>query len=435
MQVKINKARVIDTRSAFHDQLVDLSIENGIITEIKAIKKPAARSFPSITVDGVESWKGTAGTEVMISNGWVDVFADYREPGLEHKETIESGLNAAAAGGFAHVLVAPNTQPAISSKSVIQFILQKASGHAVTLHPMGAATQNAEGKELAEMMDMSANGAVAFTDGWKPIQNANLMLKALEYVKALDGTIVQMPVDAALASGGLMHEGINSTALGMPGIPLLAETLAIYRDIELVRYTGSKLHITGVSSAESVSMIRKAKADGIAVTCSVTPYHLALTDDMLTSYDSAFKVSPPLRTEADRLALVAALADGTIDCIASHHRPHEWDAKTKEFEYAADGMAVQESTFNIIWDTLKEYISAERLVDALAVQPRNIFGIEHNPIAKGGNASLTLFSTTDSYTTTAANKKSAAMNNPFLDKQLAGRILGIFNNNKLHLNK
>ncbi len=435
MQVKINKARVIDTRSAFHDQLVDLSIDNGIITDIKAIKKPAVRSAPSIVVDGTEAWKGSAGTEIMISNGWVDVFADYREPGLEHKETIEHGMNAAAAGGFAHVLVSPNTQPAISSKSVIQFILQKAAGHAVTLHPIGAATQNTDGKELAEMMDMHANGAIAFSDGWKPIQNANLMLKALEYVKALDGTIMQLPIDAALASGGLMHEGINSTALGMPGIPLLAETLAIYRDLELVSYTGSKLHITGVSSAESVAMIRKAKADGIAVTCSVTPYHLALTDDMLTSYDSAYKVAPPLRTEADRLALVAALADGTIDCIASHHRPHEWDAKTKEFEYAADGMAVQESAFNIIWDTLKEYISIERLVDALAVQPRNIFGIEHSPIEKGGPVSMTLFSTTDHYTTTTDGKRSEAMNNPFLDKELSGKILGIFNNNKLHLNK
>lgn len=434
MQVTINKARVIDTRSAFHDQLVELSIEDGIIKGIKAIKKPAAKSFPSITVDGTEAWKGSAGAEILVSNGWVDVFVDYREPGLEHKETIESGLNAAAAGGFTDVLLVPNTLPVTDSKAQVQYILQKAKGHAVSLHPMGAATQGTEGKVLAEMMDMHANGAIAFTDGWKPIQNANLMLKALEYVKALDGTIVQLPIDAALAAGGLMHEGINSTALGMPGIPLLAETLAIYRDIELVRYTGSKLHITGVSSAESVAMIRRAKADGIAITCSVTPYHLALTDDMLTSYDSAYKVSPPLRTEADRLALVAALADGTIDCIASHHRPHEWDAKTKEFEYAADGMAVQESAFNIIWDTLKEYISAERFVDALAVQPRNIFGIEHNPIEKGGNISLTIFSIADSFTTTTATKKSAAMNNPFLDKELSGRILGIFNNNKLHLN-
>jgi dihydroorotase len=431
MQVKLNKVRVIDTRSAFHDQLVDLSIENGIITEIKTLKKAAGK--PAIISEGKEVWQGKAGEELLISNGWVDVFADYREPGLEHKETIETGHNAAAAGGFTDVLITPNTQPAISSKSIIQYILQKASGHAVTAHPMGAATQNAEGKELAEMMDMSANGAIAFTDGWKPVQNANLLLKALEYVKAFDGTIVQLPVDAALASGGLMNEGIVSTALGMPGIPMLAETLTIYRDIELVRYTGSKLHITGVSAAESVAMIRKAKADGLAVTCSVTPYHLALTDDMLNTYDSAYKVSPPLRTESDRLALVAALADGTIDCIASHHRPHEWDAKTKEFEYAADGMAIQESAFNIIWDTLKEYISIERLVDALAVQPRNIFGIEHTPIEQGGNVCLTIFSTSGSNISTTTTKKSASMNNPFLDKSLSGKVLGIINNNKLKL--
>ncbi len=434
MQVQINKARVIDKNSEFNGQVVDITITDGIITAIAEAGKKTAKAGPSITSGGKEAWKGGAGTELCISTGWVDVFADYREPGYEHKETIATGLAAAAAGGFTDVMVVPNTQPAISSKSVIQFVLGQAAGNTVSLHALGCITANAEGKTLAEMMDMHANGATAFTDGWKPVQNANLMLKALEYVKAFGGTVLQIPVDAPLAEGGLMNEGAVSTALGMPGIPLLAETLMVYRDIELLRYTQSKLHITGISSAEAVAMVRQAKKEGLAITCSVTPYHLALTEDMLTSYDSAYKVSPPLRGEADRLALIKGLEDGTIDCIASHHRPHEWDAKTKEFEYAADGMAVQESTFNILWDALKDYISPERLVEVLSTKPRAIFGLPQQAIGKGANAAITIFTTTGTHTLATPHKKSASMNNPFIGKELAGEALGIYNNSKLNLN-
>lgn len=422
MQVHIRKARVIDPQSSFHDKVVDLLVEDGVIKNIAA----SINSKASTVIEA----KG-----LCVSPGWVDVFADYREPGFEHKETIHSGLAAAAAGGFTDVLLTPNTQPALSTKSGIQFVLQKAGGNVVSLHPIGAATQNTEGKDLAEMLDMRANGAVAFSDGWKPVQQAHLMLKALEYVKAFHGTLIQLPVDASLASGGLMNEGVVSTGLGMAGVPALAESIMIHRDLELLRYTGSKLHITGISTAESVEMIRKAKAEGLSVTCSVTPYHLALTDDALTGYDSAFKVSPPLRTEADRMALITGLNDGTIDCIASHHRPHEWDAKAKEFEYASDGMAVQENAFNILWDTLKEYISIERLVEAMTIMPRVIFGLQAQEITKGHKAVMTIFTTSGSDILTEKNARSTATNNPFIGKKLSGKILGIINNKQLHLNK
>jgi dihydroorotase len=299
MQVHICKARISDTRSQYHGKVMDLLVEDGIITRIAASIKTTADVV--IAADGL-----------CVSPGWVDVFADYREPGYEHKETIETGLAAAAAGGFTDVLLAPNTQPAVSSKSVVQYVQHKAAGNVVNLHPIGAATRNTEGKELAEMLDMRANGAIAFSDGWKPMQGSGIMLKVLEYVTAFDGVVMQIPVDAALAEGGLMNEGEVSTSLGMAGIPELAETLIVYRDIELVRYTGSRLHITGVSTAATVAMVRKAKADGLAVTCSVTPYHLVQTEDALRGYDSAWKVSPPLRGNDDRLALIAALADGPI---------------------------------------------------------------------------------------------------------------------------
>lgn len=383
MQVHIRKARVIDPQSDYHDKVVDLLVVDGIITKIAANIK--------VSADTVVEAKG-----LCVSPGWVDVFADYREPGYEHKETIASGLATAAAGGFTDVFLAPNTQPTLGSKSQIQYVLQQAAGNAVNLHPIGAATRNIEGKELAEMLDMRANGAMVFSDGWKPVQNANLMMKALEYVTAFHGTLIQIPVDTALASGGLMNEGEVSTGLGMAGIPALAETLMVYRDIELVRYTGSKLHLTGITTATSVAMVRKAKAEGLAVTCSVTPYHLALTDNILKGYDSAYKVSPPLRGEADRKALIKGLNDGTIDCIATHHCPHEWDAKEREFEYAADGMAIQESAYNVLWDTLQDKVSIERLVTAMTLIPRDIFGLPERSISKGSEASLTLFTTTGS---------------------------------------
>jgi len=422
MLVLIRQARIIDTQSEFNNKVVDLLIEDGVLHTIAATIDAKADTI--IEADGLH-----------VSPGWVDVFADYREPGFEHKETIETGLNAAAAGGFTDVLMGPNTNPTLSTKSIIQYVLQKAKGHAVTLHPLGAATQNTEGKELAEMLDMRAQGAIAFTDGWKTIQNANLVLKALEYIKAFDGTFIQIPVDNSLASGGLMHEGTVSTQLGMAGIPPLAETLLIHRDIELVRYTGSKLHITGVSTAEGVDMIRKAKAEGLPVTCSVTPYHLALTDEELRGYDSVYKVSPPLRTEVDRLALIAALKDGTIDCISSHHRPQEWDAKAKEFEYAAEGMAVQEIAFNIVWQAVKNNVPLERLIEAIAITPRKIFDLSTSTIAAGNYLKLTIFTIDDTSKFTANKVISKSKNNPFIGKNITGKVLGIINHTYIHLNK
>ncbi|MBE2289050.1 MAG: dihydroorotase [Chitinophagaceae bacterium] len=421
MQVHIRKARVIDTQSDYHDKVVDLLVEEGVITKIAATIKTSA--------DAVVEAK-----DLCVSPGWVDVFADYREPGTEHKETIATGLAAAAAGGFTDVLLAPNTQPALSSKSSIQYVLSRAAGNAVNLHPIGTATRNAEGKELAEMMDMRMHGAMAFSDGWKPIQNPGLMLKALEYITAFHGTMIEIPMDAALSAGGLMNEGPVSTALGMAGIPAIAETMMVYRDIELVRYTNSRLHLTGITTAASVAMIKKAKAEGLGITCSVTPYHLALTDEALRGYSSAYKVMPPLRAESDRKALIAGLKDGTIDCIASHHAPHEWDAKAKEYEYSSDGMAIQELAYNIMWDSLKNSCSIDRLVTAMSLIPRDIFGLPERSITKGSEASLTLFTTSGTTTLQANKKQSMGVNNPFLGKTLQGSVIGILNNNKLHIN-
>lgn len=419
MAILIRGAKVIDESSAYHLQTVDIFIENGIVQSIgKSLKATADHIIEH--------------PHLCISMGWIDVFADYREPGFEHKETIASGLASAAAGGFTTVMISPNTNPTISSKSVVQYIIKQAEGNAVSLHPIGSVSNNIEGKNLAEMLDMQANGAIAFSDGWKPIQNASLMLKALEYVKSFDGTVIQIPMDANLSAGGLMHEGEGSTQLGMPGIPTISETLHLHRDIELLRYTNSRLHVTGIAAAESVELIRRAKADGLNITCSVTPYHLALNDEALRGYDSVYKVMPPIRGEKDRLALIEGLKDGTIDCIASHHRPQEWDAKAKEFEYASDGMNVQELSFAIANDAIKNALEIEQIINALANKANAIFGLKKEGIKEGAIADFTLFSTNES--TQINEMKSRVRNNPFLGKNLLGKAIGIVRGNVFVLN-
>jgi dihydroorotase len=439
MSVLIRQAKVVDPQSEFHGQVVDISFSSG--EGAADIKASSGKESSAIISDGQTLWEdNTTGkgnkknASLYISQGFVDAFADYREPGFEHKETIHSGLRAAAAGGFTDVLLAPNTNPTISTKSSVQYVLQRANGNIIKIHPLGAITQEIEGKSLAEMLDMHANGAVAFSDGWKPVQNANLMLKALEYAKSFDGVLLQIPLDSSLSSGGLMHEGPISTGLGMAGIPVLAETILIHRDIELVKYTGSKLHITGVSTAEGVEMIRKAKADGCKVTCSVTPYHLALTDKDLNTYNSVYKVSPVLRSETDRQALIEGLKDGTIDCIASHHRPQEWDAKAKEFEYAGDGMNIQEISFSILMTALGDQVSLDRIIDALAIRPRKIFALEAPALAKKNTGAFAIFTTGGVWTLEEKNIKSASSNNPFIGKELTGKVVGILRGNNLQLN-
>jgi dihydroorotase len=420
MTILIRGAKVIDVSSAYHLKTVDVFIENGVIKTIEKSIKNGADSVIDLP-------------NLHISMGWTDLFADYREPGFEHKETIELGLASAAEGGFTSVMTLPNTNPTVSSKSIVQYLIKKSEGHIVSLLPIGAISNNIEGKSLAEMLDMQANGAIAFSDGWKPIQNPGLMLKALEYVKSFGGTLIQMPLDTDLSSGGLMHEGVESTQLGMPGIPTIAETLHLHRDIELLRYTNSKLHVTGISSAESVAMIRAAKAEGLSITCSVTPYHLALNDEVLRQYDSVYKVMPPIRTETDRLALIAGLKDGTIDCIASHHRPQEWDAKAKEFEYASEGMNVQELSFAIAYEALKNDLTVEKIINAFANNVNSIFGLAKGGIKEGVNANFTLFSLSDS--TQKMKLKSRVNNNPFIGKSLRGKVLGIIRNESILLTK
>jgi len=418
MAVLLRQATIIDPDSPYNGKTLDILFKHGAIKELGSDLKPEG----AVTIISPGSNEDGSQGKYFISPGFVDLFADYREPGFEQKETIATGLETALKGGFTEVFVLPNTQPVNDSRAGIRYVLQQSLGHKVQVHPLGAISQGIEGKALAEMMDMRAQGAIAFTDGWKPIQSNGLMLKALEYVKAFDGVVIQMPIDTSLSTGGLMHEGEQSTRLGMPGIPSLAESLMVHRDIELTRYSQSKLHITGISTRESVAYIRAAKAEGIAVTCSVTPYHLLLTDTSISSYDSLFKVNPPLRADDDRQALIEGLADGTIDCITSHHRPQDWDAKAREFEYAGDGMAIQELVFPLVVKAVGGAVPLERIIDALTIAPRRIFGLKPLSVREHASGGFCLYQLNQGLRFSTQSSPSLSRNNPFDGIMFDGHI-------------
>ena len=417
MKVLLKRATIVSPSSPFHGKLQDILIDNGTISEIgNGLEFNADRV---IEIDGL-----------YISTGWMDCFANFCDPGQEFRETLETGSSAAAAGGFTQVILIPNTNPVVCNKSQVEYLVQKSKELQVQIFPLGAITKNAEGKELTEMYDMYNTGAIAFSDGVNPVQSSGILQKALEYILAIDATIIQLPDDKSIGSSGLMNEGEISTLLGLAGKPALSEELMIARDIELVRYTNSKIHFTGVSTAKSLELIATAKKEGLRVTCSVTPYHLYFCEDDLSTYDTNLKVNPPLRTKKDRDALRNGIKNGIVDFIASHHQPQDWDNKVCEFEYAKNGMEGLESVFGAacICD-----VSTETFVKMQSENTRNIFKIESPLIDKGHKANITLFKPGEEYVFEEKDILSKSKNNAFVGKKLKGKVIGIINGDKLFL--
>lgn len=418
MRALIKQARVINPESPFHNQVKDIFINNGIIEKID--DEIAMR----------EDTRVIEGNDLHISAGWVDIFADFAEPGYEHRETIETGVKAAVAGGFTDVFIIPNTKPAIDSKGSVEFIKSKSATLAATVHPLGCVTKSHEGKELAEMYDMFNAGTIAFSDGNSPVQNAAIMLKALQYVAAKQSVIIQLPDNTSISATGLVNEGIISTQMGLPGKPAIAEELMIARDIELLRYTKSALHITGVSTAKGLALINAAKSEGLNITCSVTPYHLLLCDEDLKNYDCNLKVKNPLRTKKDMEALRSAFHAGEIDCIATHHSPQHSDSKVCEFEYAHYGMIGLQTAYSLLCSI---GIDTATIIGAFT-NARKIFGLGQNKIFEGEKATLTIFSPSMEWEYSTENNFSKSLNTPFLGQKMKGKALAIYNKNTLHLN-
>ena len=377
----IKKALVIDPQSEHHGLVRDILIEAGTIAAIAPDLKPPPHA---------EEWHAEG---AAVSQGWVDLQSHFYDPGAEHKEGLENGANAGAHGGFTHVVLNANPHATPDNKSAVSFLQAQAHDHACTLHPVATVSQKSNGQSLSEMHDLAASGAVAFSDD-APIDKTEMLRRALEYAHELTQPVISLPLDMGLNAGAQMHEGSTSTHMGVTGNPTESEVMRIQRDLEVLKYTGGKLHFSVISSAESVELIRAAKARGLNVTCATTANHLHFVDEDLHAFDGTLKGLPPCRAQTDREALRHGIIDGTIDAIVSDHRPEDLEHHDVEFSLASFGMACIESTFPVALSALHSVSKKDALtaaVNALSSGPRKVLGFEHNPIMPGELADLTWF--------------------------------------------
>ncbi|MDA9245288.1 dihydroorotase [Polaribacter sp.] len=419
MNTLLKSATIINPSSAYHQQQKDILIIDGKITKIADKITPNDK-------DTVVALKN-----LHVSMGWFDTSVSFGEPGFEERETIKNGLNVAAKSGFTAVAINANTNPVIDNKSAVEFLINKSSGFATKLYPIGALTQESKGIDMAELYDMQQSGAIAFADYNTPIENDNLLKVALQYAQNFDGRIFSFPKNSSIAGEGIVNEGINSTRLGLKGIPALAEHLQIARDLFLLEYTGGKLHIPTISTKKSVSLIQEAKKKGLDISCSVAAHHLVLTDDELPGFDSKYKVNPPLRTNEDIKALRKGVTSGVIDIITSDHNPIDIENKKVEFSNAKDGTIGLESLFGAVNSAL----DPTDFIETITCKPRKIFNITIPKIEKGSQADLTLFNPEGNHVFSLADVLSTSKNSIFIDKKLKGKAYGIFANNQLILNQ
>ena len=402
MEIIIRSARIVDTGSAFHNQVKDILISNGKIKKIGSKLQNTSKA------------KEVKADNLHVSLGWFDLNTYLADPGYEQKETIETGCAAAAFGGFTHICCMPNTQPVTQTKSQIEYVLRKSANEIVSVHPHGA-------------------GAVAFSDGIKPSANAGMIERALLYVKAFDGLIMNHAEEKSISKNGSMNEGATSTKLGLPGAPALAEEIAVNRDLYILEYTESKLHLLDVSLRRSVELIRAAKKKGLKISSSVNAYNLMLDETAVGNYKTNFKVNPHLRSKEDIAALIKGIADGTIDTITSAHQPHDEECKNLEFDKADFGMIGLETSFAVSNTSLKDKVELSKIIETISNNPRRIIGLE-NKIEEGAEADLTLFNPELKWTFASSNIKSKSKNTPFVGTSFIGKALGVINKGKLQLN-
>lgn len=429
MRFLIRSARIVDTASAFHGQVVDILVENGLIRQINERIEVNADT-PVQTAPNLHA-----------SAGWFDLRVLAQDPGFEHKEDMTSVCRAAVAGGFTDIAVLPNTQPVVDTKGALGYVRHMAEGQPARVHVMAAITKKAAGEDFTEMLDLHHAGAIAFSDGSHPLQNPDLLLKTLQYLRPIGGLLMNRPEEQLLTRFGQMHEGVQSTLLGLKGMPTLAEELSIARDLRLLAYVleqGAEdavqeappaLHFSTLSSARSVELIRQAKAEGLPVSCDVAAHQLVFDDSALAGFDTNLKVNPPFRLATDVAALWAGLADGTIDAVVSDHTPQDSESKNLEFDLAEFGIIGLETVFSAL-RTHNRGLSLEQLIRPLTTAPRRILRLPAIHIAEGQTACLTLFDPDATWTYERSFSKSK--NSPFFGQTLTGRVVATVHNGKFN---
>lgn len=419
MKILIRSAQILSTHSPFHKKTKNILIQNGRIEEI---------GDKNYAADKVIEAEG-----MILSPGWFDLGASVGDPGHEQREDLASLAKAAASGGFTEVAVLPNTAPTIQSKNEVSYVTGNNDNRLVQIHPLAAVTKNCKGEELTEMIDLHEAGAIAFTDGLKPIWHTDIFLKSLQYLQKFDGLLIDHPEDTWLNLFGQMHEGPNSTMLGLKGMPRIAEEVAVSRNLKLLEYAGGKLHFSRLSTAKAIDLVRTAKKKGLNVSCDVASYQALLTDDVLADFDTNYKVNPPLREKSDQDTLIKGLKDGTIDVLVSNHTPLDDESKFLEFDLADFGM-INLQTFASQIASLSSLVDMDVLIEKVTEAPRKLLNLDAVSIDIGEKANLTLFDPACEWTFSQEENVSKSKNSPWIGKTLIGKTVAVFNNSKQMLN-
>jgi dihydroorotase len=414
MKILIQGAEIIDSNSSYHKKEKNVLIHNGRIASI------GDKNFGADKVINAEGMK--------LSAGWFDLGTFIGDPGLEFKEDLESGAETAAAGGFTEIAMLPNTQPAVQTKNEISYITRGNRNRLVCIHPFAAVTKDCKGEELTEMIDLHEAGAIAFTDGLRPIWHTDILLKSLQYLQKFDGLLIDFPEDIWLNMFGQMHEGTESTMLGLKGMPRIAEEIVISKNLEILGYAGGRLHFTRVSTAKSIDLIRLAKKK-LNISCDITSYQPLLDDTLVAGFDTNYKVNPPLREKADQDALIKGLKDGTIDIISAGHVPQDEESKKIEFDVSEFGVtSLQTFAANLV--SLTRWVDYSALVEKVTTNPRKLLNLDVPRIEVDEKANLTLMNPDGVWTLDDSSNYSKSRNSPWWGKKMVGKAEAVFNNNR-----
>ena len=403
----------------------DILIKNGIIEIIK--DNISIKSNYKV----VECQKNN-----IITNGFIDLHAHFRDPGDENKETLKSGCDAAFYGGYTRVCIMPNTVPVIDTPELVSHLIQKSDSYPVHIYPIGAVTKGQKGEELAEIGGMVDAGAVAISDDGMPISNSQVMRMALEYSKKFNIPVINHAEDTCLRNDGVINEGSKSLRLGLVGNPAIAESTMVFRDLSIAKYVSGSIHVPHVSSSDTVELIRKFKKSNLNVTAEVTPHHLCLSEDIFDVYDTNSKVAPPIRTQSDKEALISGIKDGTIDCVATDHAPHTIEDKEKDYNHASCGMIGLESSFGLVCKTLmEEKVSIESIINLFTINPSKIVNISPNYIKEGNEAEINIIDPNYKWNFNEKHIKSKSKNSPIIGMELEGKVVFTINKGIISSNK